>query len=154
MANLIIFREDYDTYDALEGVLNYIDDSNRARYIGGQNILLRNSMEQAMAVNKFFYNQTRKKIYHFTISFDDDELMTAQPLYEEGYNVCALFPEYQALFAVHQDTEHIHMHFAIIPVNLASGRKMYFDNETLYTFAVNLRKIFEKYHVKINILWE
>ena len=46
------------------------------------------------------------------------------------------------------------MHFAITPVNLATGRKIYFDNETLYTFVGELRKIFEKYDVKINVLWE
>ena len=154
MANLIIFRNEYDKYEDLEHVINYVNNKKRADYIGGQNILLGDSIEQAMAVNNFFYNETKRKAFHFAISFDDDEVMIAQHLYEEGYNICALLPEYQIIFAIHQETGHIHMHFAINPISLCTGRKLCFDNTTFYGFVNGVREIFKQYDVKIGVIWD
>ena len=76
MANFVIFKNEYDSYEDLKNVLNYVDDQTRfGGYIGGQNILLGNPMEQAMAVNRFFYNETKRKAFHFTLAFEDDDLM-------------------------------------------------------------------------------
>ena len=151
--NLIIFRNDYDTYDALEKVLEYVDNTKKSEYIGAQNILLHNPMEQARAVDKFFYNQTKKKVFHLALSFDEDDFISAYTLFEEGYNICALLPEYQIVFAVHQNTDYLHMHFAIIPINLITGRKLCFDNNTLYSFVQQIREIFKKYDIKVDVKW-
>ena len=154
MANLIIFRNEYDKYEDLEHVINYVNNKKRADYIGGQNILLGDSIEQAMAVNNFFYNETKRKAFHFVISFDDSDVMIAHHLYEEGYNICALLPEYQIIFAVHQDTECIHIHFVVNPINLATGKKLCFDNTTFYSFVEGIRAIFKKYEVRVDLDWK
>ena len=153
MANLVIFRNEYASYEDLENVFNYVNNRTRSLYIGGQNILLRNPIEQAMAVNRFFCKETKRKAFHLAISFDDNDFMIAHELYDEGYNICALLHEYQIIFAIHQDTKYIHMHFVINPISLATGRKLFFDNTTFYRFVDGIRAVFKKYDVKIGVAW-
>ena len=150
MAKLIIFQNDYDTIDALTNVMNYVLNKEKASYIGAQNLLLdHDPLQQIFVVRKYWNDSTKKKILHFIIAFDDD-FITMESLNEEAYNICSVFPEYQIAFAVHNSTGNLHLHMAIHPLNMATGRKLYFDNSTLFFFVQKLRDIFKKYDIRIN----
>ena len=150
MATLIIPKNSYDTFDALKNVFQYISNGIKSiGLVGAQNMLVNHSLEQAMAVNRYFYNKTEKKVIHFILSFAAHEYITPADAFREGYNICNLLPEYQIKFAVHQDTNNLHIHFAINPISLIDGHKFYFDYGNLYDFVKGLRKIFEPYEIKI-----
>lgn len=105
MAYFIVFQNPYDTYEALKNLTQYISDMEKSRgYIGAQNMLVNYALEEILKVNQFFYNQTQKKVIHFLISFGEDEYISVYDLYWECYRVCALLPEYQILFSIHQNT--------------------------------------------------
>lgn len=152
MANFVIVKNDYDTIDALRNVFEYISNEVKSEgLIGAQNMLLNNSFEQAMAVNRYFHNNTSKKVIHFILSFADYDTIDPTDAFYEGYKVCGLLSEYQIKFAIHQNTDNLHIHFAMNPININDGHKFYFDDRNLYKFITGLRKIFEPYGIKINL---
>ena len=71
-------------------------------------------------------------------------------LNEEAYNICSVLPDFQIAFAVHNSTGNLHLHIAIHPLNMATGKKLYFYNPTLFFFVQKLRDIFKKYDIRID----
>ena len=146
MAQFIVFGGEYYTTEALHNVLNYVCDKDKANgFIGAQNMIDNNSFEQAMIVSRYFYNNTKKAVIHFAVAFAPDEYISPQDAVNVGYMICGLLPEYQIRFGVHQDTDNLHIHFALNPVSLIDGHKFYFDNRNLITFMNGLRTIFKPY---------
>lgn len=151
MAMLIIINKKYDTVDALNNVLKYASDSNKTNgYIGAQNMFVGNCFEQIMAVNRYFRSTTQKTVIHFILSFADYEYINPNEAVYIAYRICGLLPEYQIKFGVHQNTEHMHIHFAMNPTSLTDGHKFYFDNTNLYNFMSGLRAILEPYEFNVN----
>lgn len=146
MAKFIVFGGDYYTANALRNVFNYVCNKDKTScFIGAQNMLVNNSFEQTMVVNRYFYNNTKKAVIHFAVAFAPDEYISPQDSVRVGYMICDLLPEYQIRFGVHQDTYNLHIHFAINPVSLIDGHKFYFDNSNMFEFIKGLRDIFEPY---------
>lgn len=151
MAKFIIFKNDYDTLTAIQNVFGYVGNSSKScGYVGAQNMLINNSTEQVNAVNKYFYNNTKKKVIHFVIAFAQEDYISTEEAFNTGYEVCALLPEYQIKFGVHQDTDNLHIHFAMNPTSLIDGHKFCFTNSNLFKFLRGLREIFKAYEIKIN----
>ena len=151
MAKLVILRGEYNTAETLRKVLNYVSDNNKTNgYIGAQNMLIGNCFEQITAVNRYFLSTTQKMVIHFILTFADYEYINPNDAMYIAYRICSLLPEYQIKFGVHQDTEHLHIHFAMSPTSLIDGHKFYFDNTNLYNFMSGLRAILEPYEFNVN----
>ena len=151
MAKLVILRGKYNTTETLRNVLNYVSDKSKARgYIGAQNMLVDNSFEHIMAVNRYFHSTTQKTVLHFILTFADYEYINPNEAVYIAYSICGLLPEYQIKFGVHQNTGHMHIHFAMSPTSLIDGHKFYFDNTNLFNFMNGLRAIFEPYGFNVN----
>ena len=151
MAKLVILRGKYNTTETLYNVLNYVSDKSKARgYIGAQNMLVDSCFEQIMAVNRYFHSTTQKTVIHFILTFADYEYINPNEAVYIGYRICGLLPEYQIKFGVHQNTEHIHIHFAMSPTSLTDGHKFYFNNTNLYNFMSGLRAVLEPHEISAN----
>lgn len=154
MAIFKIIKNKYDTIAALNNVFRYVcDKSKSCSLIGAQNILIDSDIEELTAVNRYFRDNTQKKVIHFIIGFAFDEYISPEDAYIIGYDICALLPEYQIKFAVHQDTYNLHMHFAMNPISLYNGHKFCFTNENIYHFMNGLRNIFNPYEIKIKYVY-
>ena len=148
MAVIIIPKNRYSDDNALKDVFNYVADYSKSiGLIGAQNMIVDYSVEQAIAVNQYFYNNTEKKVIHFIISFSLYEDIDPMDAFREGYRICALLPEYQIIFAVHQNTDYLHIHFTMNSVSLKDGHKYYFDYANLYSFADEVKNILAPYGV-------
>ena len=75
-------------------------------------------------------------------------------LYTEGYNICKLFPEYQVVFAVHDNNGHLHMHIGIVPLNLVPGKKLNLNCSEIYKLTQELRGMFKKYGIGVNVIFK
>lgn len=154
MAKLIIFINPYDTQEALNNVFNYVSDIEKSKGLtGAQNMLLNNTAEQIAAVNRFYHNNTKKKVLHFVISFSNDDLISPYEAFCEAQNICGILPEYQIKFSVHQNTDNLHIHFAMNPISLADGHKFYFNKTNLYRFINGIREIFMPYRIKCDYVF-
>ncbi|MGN0150271.1 MAG: relaxase/mobilization nuclease domain-containing protein [Clostridia bacterium] len=151
MAKLIILNNEYDSITALKNVFDYVSDLSKSNgLVGAQNILLDSNIEQLTAVNRYFYDNTKKKVIHFIIAFAPYDCISPTDALFEGYRICALLPQYQIQFGVHQNTDDLHIHFAMNPISLYNGHKFYFDQKNLLDFISKLRGIFKPYEININ----
>lgn len=148
MAKLIIFKNPYDTEAAVNNVFSYVSDNSKSNGLAGaQNMLTTDLVQQINAVGKFFYSHTRKKVLHFVISFSEIDCISPVEAFYEAQRVCGLLEEYQIAFCVHQNTDNLHIHFALSPISLADGHKFYFDKTNLYNVIKGIREVFSSYGI-------
>ena len=152
MSNLIIVNKDYHNEGALQNVVNYILNDKKTHGIsGGRNVLLNCPCEYMEYVKRYFCKTGGKLIQHFILSFSDDDPILVTEAYEIGYEVCALYPEYQLVFGVHQNTEHLHIHWAMNPVNMNNGTKFNFTHDETCKLLKGASEILDKYGIACNL---
>ena len=112
----------------LENALNYIhnpDKTEECVLVGGINCLPDTAFEQMVETKNIFYKSGNRQGYHVIISFSPEEKVTAeQAMYVlEHFAKDVLGDDYEAVYAVHTDREHMHGHLIWNSVSMTTGRK-------------------------------
>ena len=107
--------------------LKYIMDPDKTedgRYIGGSNCFPENALEQMLETKRHFGKLDKRQGYHFIISFEEEEITedTAFDLVGEFVREY-LGKDYEAVYAIHNDTDHIHGHIIFNSVRCTDGYK-------------------------------
>lgn len=107
--------------------LKYIMDPDKTedgRYIGGSNCFPENALEQMLETKRHFGKLDKRQGYHFIISFEEEEITenTAFELVGEFVKEY-LGKDYEAIYAIHNDTDHIHGHIIFNSVRCTDGYK-------------------------------
>lgn len=80
---------------------------------------------QIEEMSKLWGKNSGRMGYHFIFSFDPrDDVTNALALRVANKIILEAFPNHHTIFAVHNDTHHIHVHVVVGAVNLLSGRKL------------------------------
>jgi len=143
MPNIILVRNDYPDEGALRRVLNYV---LRSSLQGGYAVDPNFAYIQMQLVKKAFYKTGGVQLKHFFITFSNDEMGTLDfnDLLELGFQTGQLFGEFQMVYGIHLDTDHVHIHFVMNTVSFLDGHK-YRDGLTLFVTLCNqLRARFPK----------
>ena len=112
----------------LENALNYIQNPDKTEecvLVGGINCLPDTAFEQMVETKNIFYKSGNRQGYHVIISFSLEEKVTAeQAMYVlEHFAKDVLGDDYEAVYAVHTDREHMHGHLIWNSVSMTTGRK-------------------------------
>ena len=112
----------------LENALNYIQNPDKTEecvLVGGINCLPDTAFEQMVETKNIFYKTGKRQGYHVIISFSPEEKVTAeQAMYVlEHFAKDVLGDDYEAVYAVHTDREHMHGHLIWNSVSMTTGRK-------------------------------
>lgn len=69
--------------------------------------------------------------YHLTISFSPEEKVSPEVALQvmKEFSECFLGNQYEAVYSVHTDTEHLHGHLCFNSVNFETGRKFRYEKE-------------------------
>ena len=108
---------------------------------GGINCMTSGTYEQMMATKKMFGKTGGRQGYHFILSLKPGE-GTPQQMYEIAMKFAerAFHNEYEAVVAVHTDTEKIHAHIVLNSVNMVTGYKFQYkkgDWKRIYQLITN-----------------
>lgn len=112
----------------LENALQYIqnpDKTEKCILVGSINCLLDTAFEQMVETKKIFHKTGNRQGYHIIISFSPEENVSAeQAMYViENFAKDVLGDDYEAVYAVHTDREHMHGHLIWNSVNMTTGKK-------------------------------
>ena len=112
----------------LENALQYIqnpDKTEKCVLVGSINCLPDTAFEQMVETKNIFHKTGNRQGYHVIISFSPEEKVTAeQAMYVlEHFAKDVLGDDYEAVFAVHTDREHMHGHLIWNSVSITTGRK-------------------------------
>ena len=112
----------------LENALQYIQNPDKTEecvLVGSINCLPDTAFEQMVETKNIFHKTDNRQGYHVIISFSPEEKVTAeQAMYVlEHFAKDVLGDDYEAVFAVHTDREHMHGHLIWNSVSITTGRK-------------------------------
>lgn len=127
-------------------------------YVGGRHISdIQNATNEMMQVKEFHNKLGGRVALHGIVSLPVGEsgkenagklMMLADNLLEE------IFPDHQAIYAVHTNTENLHVHFVVNTVAL-NGRKIHMDHNFMSkVFDPYLNKLARQYGFSPNMAWE
>ena len=112
----------------LKNALEYIqnpDKTEECLLVGGINCLPDTAFEQMEETKNIFHKTGKRQGYHVIISFSPEEKVTAeQAMYVlEHFAKAVLGDDYEAVYAVHTDREHMHGHLIWNSVSITTGKK-------------------------------
>lgn len=140
--------------------LNYITNDVKTLeglYVGSRHIFsIDNAMNEMMQVKEFFGKTDGRIALHGVVSLDEsesDEKNAGKLMLLLNDFLQEIFPENQAVYAVHTNTENLHVHFVVNTVGL-DGKKIHMDNKFMSEiFDNNLNKLAVKYGFTPNEDW-
>ena len=112
----------------LKNALEYIQNPDKTEecvLVGGINCLPDTAFEQMEETKNIFHKTGKRQGYHVIISFSPEEKVTAeQAMYVlEHFAKDVLGDDYEAVYSVHTDREHMHGHLIWNSVSMTTGRK-------------------------------
>ena len=122
--------------DAIRGIrlknsLNYITASVKTqggRFVSAVNCRLAHAYEDMIATKEDFAKTDKRQGYHIIISFDEGEATPEQAFEIIGRFVDEYFRDrYEVVYAVHDDTTHVHGHIVFNSVSFVDGKKYRYE---------------------------
>ena len=112
----------------LKNALEYIQNPDKIEecvLVGGINCLPDTAFEQMEGTKNIFHKTGKRQGYHVIISFSPEEKVTSeQAMYVlEHFAKDVLGDDYEAVYAVHTDREHMHGHLIWNSVSMTTGKK-------------------------------
>ena len=112
----------------LKNALEYIQNPDKTEecvLMGSINCLPDTAFEQMEETKNIFHKNSKRQGYHVIISFSPEEKVTAeQAMYVlEHFAKDVLGDDYEAVYAVHTDREHMHGHLIWNSVSMTTGKK-------------------------------
>ena len=131
----------------LKNALEYIQNPDKTEecvLVGSINCLPDTAFEQMEETKNIFHKTGKRQGYHVIISFSPEEKVTAeQAMYVlEHFAKDVLGDDYEAVYAVHTDREHMHGHLIWNSVSITTGKKY---NSPKSNWKNHLQPITNKY---------
>ena len=143
----IMESEDRNPASHLKNALEYIQNPDKTEecvLVGGINCLPDTAFEQMEETKNIFHKTGKRQGYHVIISFSPEEKVTSeQAMYVlEHFAKDVLGDDYEAVYAVHTDREHMHGHLIWNSVSMTTGKKY---NSPKSNWKNHLQPITNKY---------
>lgn len=107
--------------------LRYImnpEKTEHGRYVCGHNCIPEQALSQMVDTKRHFGKLDKRQGYHFILSFEEDEVSEEEAFQVVGEFVAEfLGKDFEAVYAVHNDTDHIHGHIIFNSVRCTTGYK-------------------------------
>ena len=131
----------------LKNALEYIQNPDKTEecvLVGSINCLPDTAFEQMEETKNIFHKTGKRQGYHVIISFSPEEKVTAeQAMYVlEHFAKDVLGDDYEVVYAVHTDREHMHGHLIWNSVSMTTGKKY---NSPKSSWKNHLQPITNKY---------
>ncbi len=144
---------DLSVHDSLETVIHYIlhrkDNGMPWRFMGGLGTDPANAAFQFRAIKKFFRKEgeSRRQLRHFDVSFEESACIDAYTASIIAPEIAGYYADrYQIIYAVHEDTDNVHIHFGMNTVSYVDG-SMYSEGYGDYYRLVVYIKNIVKSHI-------
>lgn len=158
-----VVHTELNSLDQLTRECKYVENDLKTfdgAYVGGHNVTSTNvalAVNEMMNVKKFFDKQDGRAALHMLISLPEEESDSVND--SKLMQLCSdvlkdIFPNNQAVFAVHTNTDNLHVHVIVNSVGL-NGRKIHQDsNFVSKVLQPCINKYAKWYNFTPNSKWE
>lgn len=139
----------YHDPSALHDVITYVLNSWKApNYFGGYRVNPITPIDDMQRVIEQFGKSNGVQLRHFIISFSPEETTDASVVNKIA---CLIIPylgrEYQTLFAVHEDTSHLHIHIVCNAISYIDGHRYRGTKQEFYGFKCYCNAILHRFRI-------
>lgn len=142
----------YQDPQAIPDVVSYIcrPDKTPSQIIGGVKIDLQDIAGSMIAVSDGFHNNSRIRLHHFILAFPAEEFQRLGMLRQIAEEVCGYLGRcYQIVYALHEDTDHPHLHFVFNAVSYIDGIKYRGGKAEYYELIGLCKNILRSYRFQL-----
>lgn len=111
----------------LSNALDYITEPEKTehgQYVASWNCIPETALATMLETKKHFHKKDKRQGYHFILSFPAGEVDEKKAFAVVGDFVREYLKDgYEAVYSIHNDTEHIHGHIVFNSVNRKTGKK-------------------------------
>jgi len=141
----------YHDPDSRETIARYITNPNKtlSGFIGVSEGV--NPQDIAGSMNQVaqHFNKTRGvQLRHIIISFLPDEVSSPEVVYRIGCDLAGYTSqEYQTVFAVHENTNRLHIHLMFNSISFVDGHRYYGKKYEYYSFINHVKQVLHQYGI-------
>lgn len=139
------------TKSNLKKLMNYITQPAKTRpdLVGGFNCDWENAYDEFTHTKKDFDKEDGIQARHMVMSFDVNDDVTVESAKQIGDELLQhkLFENFQVVYAVHKDKDHVHIHFCINSVNLENGKRWHQTSADLKSLKLRSNDLCRKYNL-------
>ena len=143
----------YHDDHALIDVISYIFDPRKipSGYVGGLAVNPNNAVYEMSMLSRCYAQDSGVRLRHMILAFESGELDTmkrgaACAAYQIGYEAAKFYGwHYQIVYAVHENTDIIHIHFVMNTTDYLTGLKYEGKKADLYRFLEHTNAVLEQY---------
>ena len=128
---------------AYNSAVNYVLEPKKAVYTGGCNISSVQLAAQEMEETAMeFGKEDGKKVRHSVLSFSEDEHITPEQANRFANEIVKYYAqEHQVVYAVHANTDDVHIHFVMNHISCADGHRYQGKKSDYYGFMNHVKKV-------------
>lgn len=136
-------REKYFDENSYHNVINYVTRDNTVAYTGGENVTsVETAASEMKATAALFHKDSGKRLRHSVLSYAGNEHVTPEMADKFAKEIIQHYaPEYQIVYAVHEDTDHVHTHFVMNQVSYQDGHRYAGKKKDYYDFQRQIRHV-------------
>ena len=140
------YMDDYAREDVIAYVLQ--NDKTPHHCIGGAAVNIYNALQEMTLLARAFHKDTGLRLRHSVISFENDRGITLKAANQIAQQAIAYFGSaYQIIYAVHEDTEHLHIHLVMNSVSYLDGMKYHGSKKDYYSFIGYMKVVLRPYGI-------
>lgn len=139
------YKDNYARFSLIRYILN--EDHAINRRWGGSHINLKHPIWDMEAHADRWNKNSGVRLRHFVLSFSNSEVTNPDVAMEIGQKVANFFgKDYQSIFAVHENTDNLHLHIIINAIS-HDGKRYRGTHREFYTLINFLRKSLKKHGI-------
>lgn len=152
MATYTVINEagKYHDPDSFYDVIRYVtrpDKITTGGVIGGA-VIPEIAEESMNGVIRAYYQEDGLKLRHSVLSFSPQEPITPHQVKKVAKECIRYYEDdYQIIAAVHEDRDHLHIHFVMNTTNYRTGHKYHGDKADYYGFLSHMNRVAAPYGI-------
>lgn len=133
----------YFDENAYHDLNKYIFNHEKAALVGGAGVASTESAAQEMQQTaRNFGKDKGKRVRHSVLSFSEEENVTTEQAGKFAQEIIQFYaPEFQITYAVHENTEDIHIHFIMNQISYKDGHRYGGKKKDYYDFLKHIKGV-------------
>ena len=125
-------------------MINYVlnPEKTKSHLVGAYGVLIEYAVQQMEFVSKAYNNYDKVRLRYYIIRFETTDGLSPCKTYEIAHRAAAFFANrYQIVFGIHEDADHLHVHFVMNQVSYLDGRKYSGSKKEHYDFINYMKDV-------------
>lgn len=133
------FHDESSYHDAIQ----YITNPQKAKYVGSCNINdIHHADKEMMSVAEAYGKNRGKRVRHSILSFGSHSGVTPEQANQYAAQIIQHYaPDYQMVYAVHTNTNELHLHFVMNQTAFSDGHKYEGKKRDYYQFLNHMTHV-------------